>query len=136
MAFRDFRDSTGVRWQAWDVIPRLVERRQGFRRRAAAPTGIANDRRSGMDRRIVTTRRGVLGDGLGHGWLCFESADEKRRLTPIPNDWTRCPHAQLERYCRDASPVRRPSGPTAAPTPIMPDPLAAPDAETPEEHAL
>ena len=119
MAFRDFRDSTGTLWQAWDVIPQLVERRQGLRRIAPPPVlGMTNDRRCGMDRRIATTRRGLLGDGFDRGWLCFESAEEKRRLTPIPGDWTRCPSAQLERYCIAAMPVRRPSSPVRAEEPF------------------
>lgn len=120
MGYRDFRDSEGRRWQAWDVVPQLGERRSGPRRASGKggrasdrPGGI--DRRSGMDRRILVTRRPTLGEGLGQGWLCFESGTEKRRLVPIPADWMRCRESKLEDYCRQASPVRRPSGEVGAP---------------------
>lgn len=107
MGFRDFRDSAGTRWQAWDVIPRLVERRQGMRR-ARGPEGlrVVDERRNGMDRRIMATRRVSLGQGLERGWLCFESSAEKRRLAPIPGDWMRCRETQLEQYCEQAERVR------------------------------
>lgn len=106
MGYRDFRDSAGTRWQAWDVIPRLVERRQGMRRAAQRGMQVVDERRTGMDRRIMTTRRASLGNGFERGWLCFESSSEKRRLAPIPQDWMRCRETQLERYCRQAATVR------------------------------
>lgn len=122
MGYRDFRDSDGVQWQAWDVVPQLVERRKELRRTARSHsrkhTG-ANERRSGMDRRIMATRRPTLGDGMGQGWLCFESETEKRRLAPVPGDWMRCRDAKLEEYCRAALPVRRASGAVAAPMLVM-----------------
>lgn len=115
MGFRDFTGPDGGRWQAWDVIPQLVERRHGSRRmlRRAITTG---ERRSGMDRRIMSTRRPVLGDGMGNGWLCFEreGEGEKRRLTPIPGDWQRCREEKLADYCQRAAPVRRNSGVSSA----------------------
>jgi hypothetical protein len=48
--------------------------------------------------------------GLLGGWLCFESATEKRRLLPIPPDWKTAPAHRLELLCRVATPVRKPSG--------------------------
>ncbi len=106
MAYRVFRDSQGAEWQAWDVVPRLEERRVSDRRnRAIQPAH--SDRRSRPDRRIHPGHRSVLNSGLTGGWLCFEAADEKRRLSPIPDDWMRCPNAQLERYCAAATPARR-----------------------------
>jgi hypothetical protein len=44
---------------------------------------------------------------MAGGWLCFAAEEEKRRLTPIPEDWQRCSHAQLEQYCVAATPARR-----------------------------
>lgn len=109
MGYRDFTDAAGVQWQAWDVVPRLSERRSGANRRVTPPSTDIIDRRVGGDRRMAeSARRASLSDGLSKGWLCFESRVEKRRLTPIPADWQECEVAQLERYCRDASPVRRP----------------------------
>lgn len=115
MGYRDFRDSAGIAWSAWDVIPELVERRQGPRRTSgtAAPQAVPGftptlgtyERRVGMDRRLIKSRRAYLGDGLSRGWLCFESFEEKRRLTPIPSDWLRCREVQLAAYCEQATRV-------------------------------
>ena len=49
----------------------------------------------------------MLTSGLDSGWLCFEATRQKRRLTPIPDDWERCPVARLEEYCRAARPAMR-----------------------------
>ncbi len=106
MAYRIFRDSRGTEWQAWDVVPRLEERRVNERRaRAAAP--VQNDRRARLERRVLSGNRSVLSTHMGTGWLCFAADEEKRRLSPIPNDWERCAITQLEKYCVDATPARR-----------------------------
>lgn len=107
MGYRSFKDSAGVDWDAWDVVPHLAERRVEDRRqtRQAIPF---RDRRV-ADRRMVMSRRAATAPGLCGGWLCFESPAGKRRLSPIPEDWTRCPDAQLEEYCQTARPVRRSS---------------------------
>jgi hypothetical protein len=105
MGYRSFTDSTGAEWQAWDVVPQLAERRGDDRRREKRPIPFRDRRRS--DRRLVVSRRATLTSGLAAGWLCFETARGKRRLSPIPDDWTRCPDARLEEYCRMAKPVRR-----------------------------
>jgi hypothetical protein len=36
------------------------------------------------------------------GWLCFDSASEKRRLSPIPDDWQRWSDEQLARLAERA----------------------------------
>ena len=105
MGYRSFTDSTGVAWHAWDVVPQLAERRTDNRRQTRESISFRDRRRS--ERRMVSSRRAVLTPGLIGGWLCFEGAAEKRRLSPIPQDWTRCAQAQLEEYCRKARPVRR-----------------------------
>jgi hypothetical protein len=108
MGYRDFRDTTGTTWMAWDVVPHMVERRQGPRRQAtpASSSAIPTDRRVAIDRRMVRSTRARLGDGMDGGWLCFESSDQKRRLAPIPADWLRCAERQLAEYCAQATPVR------------------------------
>lgn len=106
MSFRTFRDSQGTEWQTWDVVPRLEERRIASRRASLArPTD--TDRRTRLDRRLIHGSRSVLGPGLVAGWLCFEAAVEKRRLSPIPSDWQHCPVERLEGYCESATPARR-----------------------------
>lgn len=106
MGYRIFRDSAGTEWQTWDVVPRLAERRTKERRVtvAAAPRV---ERRRMSERRVRVGRRPMLSAGLDCGWLCFEAPVEKRRLTPIPSDWERCPTPQLEEYCKAARPALR-----------------------------
>jgi hypothetical protein len=106
MAYRLFRDSHGTEWQTWDVVPRLEERRINDRR-ARVGTPLQNDRRGRLDRRILSGHRTVVASNMAGGWLCFAAEEEKRRLTPIPEDWQRCSHAQLEQYCVAATPARR-----------------------------
>lgn len=105
MAYRSFRDANGVEWEAWDVIPRLVERRMADRRQGG--TADESERRRGVERRAMARRRASLA-GLEQGWLCFERGEEKRRLTPIPPDWPRCDDTRLAEYCNQAGAVRRP----------------------------
>ena len=107
MGYRIFRDSAGTEWQTWDVVPRLAERRTGERRVAVAIVPRVERRRT-PERRVRMGRRPMLSSGLDGGWLCFEARVEKRRLTPIPADWERCPTARLEEYCRSAKPAMRP----------------------------
>jgi hypothetical protein len=64
MAVRDIVDEKGVRWRVWQV-----------QRSAIHPKTAAED---------------FLGD-YSEGWLCFESAIERRRLARFPADWDRMP---------------------------------------------
>jgi hypothetical protein len=109
MGYRSFTDSRGTRWQAWDVVPQLAERRVAQRR--VAPTSAPVERRHRAERRLVAGRRPSLNSGLGSGWLCFDAQVEKRRLSPIPEDWLRCPEERLEQYCAQAKRAQRPSIP-------------------------
>jgi hypothetical protein len=51
--------------------------------------------------------RGCL-PGFERGWLTFEHQDtsERRRFTPIPDDWEEAPDDRLLLWCRVAQPVR------------------------------
>ena len=62
------------------------------------------DRRN-TGRRLTQIRRAVLRGTYAHGWLCFESDREKRRLSPIPENWTTCSDELLEVYARHAERV-------------------------------
>ena len=62
MAVRDIVDQKGVKWRVWAV-----------QRSSIHPKTAAED---------------FLGD-YGEGWLCFESANERRRLARFPQDWDR-----------------------------------------------
>jgi hypothetical protein len=46
---------------------------------------------------------------MSGGWLCFDAHVEKRRLSPIPEDWLRCAEERLEQYCAQAKRAQRPA---------------------------
>jgi hypothetical protein len=73
---REYKDTAGTIWRVWDVYP------SGRGGSASAP------HHSFVD-----------------GWLCFESATEKRRLAPIPPDWELCDCARLQDLCGRAGHV-------------------------------
>lgn len=107
MALRNFIDSTGNEWQAFDVVPRADERRQYDRRTSdGALLEDIDDRRDG-DRRLTVGRASQRLGGPEAGWLCFEHDGDRRRLAPIPDDWRTVDETRLEEYCRAARPVKR-----------------------------
>jgi hypothetical protein len=67
---RTFTDSHGVEWAVWSVHP--------------------SERPS---------KRSQLRGSYSHGWLAFESGTEKRRLSPIPENWHHLDEAGLEALC-------------------------------------
>ena len=65
------------------------------------------DRRSGVRLRSATPDSRVsVQPGLENGWLCFQSADERRRFAPIPADWIDFPDNVLRSLLEGATPVR------------------------------
>jgi hypothetical protein len=81
---RGFTDSTGVEWRVWEVFPSRAPSEMG--------TG-------------ELTRSSLKDTAFAHGWLCFESATDKRRLAPIPRGWEFLDTATLEQLRAKASPV-------------------------------
>jgi len=73
---RAFTDSTGTEWRVWDVLPSATT--QSF---SAGLGGLSS----------------LMGTAYATGWLCFESSAEKRRLAPIPEDWSVSGERELER---------------------------------------
>lgn len=108
MPYRMFQDSTGKEWQVWDVVPRLDERRREESERRVEITPIAFADRRREERRLTSAHRSVLRGSFATGWLCFDSGAAKRRLSPIPGDWTTCDEHTLEAYLRAADGVRGP----------------------------
>lgn len=100
MAHREFIDSDGSYWQAWEVIPSMAERRSSGERRLTV--------RDRHDRRVQHQVRATLEDGLSLGWLVFESATEKRRLHPIPQGWSNLSDAELTMLALSADATLRP----------------------------
>lgn len=50
-----------------------------------------------------------LPSGYSDGWLCFESANAKRRLVRYPREWREFTDAELDALLQQASPAPRPS---------------------------
>lgn len=101
MTYRTFVDPSGVSWQVWEVRPTTVERRLEERRSRHLPFE-GEDRRTGGERRVRAERRVNLGPDLARGWLAFHSAEEKRRLAPVPDAWTQTPSSTLAKLCEAA----------------------------------
>ena len=109
MSYRLFEDTKGTEWQVWDIVPRLEERRnaaESDRRVDIKVISFADRRRT--PRRLANARRTLLRGSYANGWLCFESNSEKRRLSPIPGDWTTCDDATLEGYLEEGQRVASP----------------------------
>ena len=100
MAHRTFRDSLGRTWEVWDVRPGKPERRDLSK--PAIPPDLIGDRRTQAEYRVA------LGQELADGWLAFQTAGEKRRLTPIPADWERLPADELRALWGEAAEVTPP----------------------------
>jgi hypothetical protein len=64
------------------------------------PIDFADRRRDA--RRTTQVRRALLRGTYSQGWLCFDNGRQKRRLTPIPGDWTTCSDELIETYMRHA----------------------------------
>jgi hypothetical protein len=79
---REFVDQRGVTWDAFAVLP------------TADPRSLAR-----------------LPEQYQHGWLCFESATEKRRLGPIPEHWQTVTDEELRRFRDSAQPVQHRAAP-------------------------
>ncbi|MDB4870821.1 MAG: hypothetical protein JWL97_1825 [Gemmatimonadales bacterium] len=95
----------------WQVHPAAAERRFSARRVANEERVDAAERRNGLDRREEKISRGPIAAEFTYGWLCFETAGEKRRLAPVPEGWDRADDETIEQWCCVAKPVvRRPSG--------------------------
>jgi hypothetical protein len=115
MPYRNFVDEQGTQWEVWEIQPQMAERRMGGERRLqnAAETGNWGDDPPVMDRRTTRDRRAPgrtrplprvnLGSEMARGWLAFESAEQRRRLSPIPAGWYEATPQQLAELCRRAT---------------------------------
>jgi hypothetical protein len=118
---RTFKDKHGRIWDVWQVHPSAAERRFVTRRVEDKPLSDTAERRSGNERRLSEVRRvrPTIAEEFTYGWLCFETADEKRRLAPVPEGWDRADDETIEQWCCVAKPVVRrntnPQRPTTGP---------------------
>jgi hypothetical protein len=88
MTHRRIHDSEGRQWDIWEVYPSAVERRMSGEHKAIPPKG-DGERRSRREYRVVVPHQ------LQNGWLAFQAGEERRRLAPIPELWSRLADAEL-----------------------------------------
>lgn len=79
MATRTFVDRRGSSWTVWNVLP--------------------------DEHAVYTSPRVHLPSEMADGWLCFESAAEKRRLCPVPDGWDGLPDRELDHLLDHSQPV-------------------------------
>ncbi|HEY2377336.1 MAG TPA: hypothetical protein VGH98_15270 [Gemmatimonadaceae bacterium] len=77
----EFTDSAGVRWKAYRVEPQRVS--EALERLRSSLSSDLSERRQ--------------------AWLLFESPNDRRRLSPVPDGWDENASAiQLEQWCGSA----------------------------------
>ena len=101
MPLREFTDTTGRVWQAWNTVPGNPHEAVMFA--TSARLLAESDRRVTGEYR--NTPGGHVSPGLEQGWLTFQAGEDKRRLSPIPTDWATATDAELARYLERAAPV-------------------------------
>jgi hypothetical protein len=79
MAVRDIVDEDGNSWKVWAVMSSAIH-----------PKTAAED---------------FLGE-YSDGWLCFECANQRRRLARFPQDWDRMAEKDLLRLLKNAEIVQ------------------------------
>ena len=87
MTHRKIKDGDGRSWDVWEVYPSAVEQRMSGEYPALQPEDGAK-----KERREV---RLLVPSALQQGWLAFQSGDERRRLAPIPENWTALDDSEL-----------------------------------------
>ncbi len=94
MPLREFPDSFGGIWQAWDTYPQGAD--SAGQRESAFSKYMANLPTRG-GRQPTTVR-----DQYEAGWLTFKFRNARRRLSPIPADWESADDATLRGYLDSA----------------------------------
>jgi hypothetical protein len=79
MAVREVVAEDGTQWKVWAVMASSIH-----------PKTAAED---------------YLGE-FSEGWLCFECANQRRRLARFPQDWDRLPNKELLRLLQSAQLVQ------------------------------
>lgn len=125
MTHRIIHEANGDTWDVWQVDPpEWIEPPD-----APAPQDAPSSNPSSVTagNRTPNTPLSIpafLDPALANGWLCFESAHERRRLAPIPDGWERMTDAELRALRAWATVVprtfgdfkpRRPKPPTDTP---------------------
>ena len=80
MTHRKIKDGHGRRWDVWEVYPSAVERRM-----SGESPAVQNTDGSSAERHQVKI---LVPSALQQGWLAFQAGDDRRRLAPIPLNWS------------------------------------------------
>jgi hypothetical protein len=106
MAVREFSDSKGREWRAWDVRPDDLSPR--------------------------TKDEDYLASLYYTGWVAFEAktGDDRRRLYPIPTGWSELSDADLEKLLLSAEVVRPRESPIDRSARVDPPPPSSGDKRT------
>jgi hypothetical protein len=99
MAHREFIDTHGIRWEVWDVHPTHVERRR--QELTSRPDGPERRHVDGGPRMEVRPE-------FSNGWLAFQCRGERRRLAPVPAQWSQLDDDALSALCERATPIGSP----------------------------
>ena len=89
MALREFVGDDGQNWQVWDTRPSASA--------GDSPKGDVQEGPVGK-----TAELPLISKKREAGWLTFTSAAERRRLSPIPDDWERADETLLRALVRTA----------------------------------
>lgn len=95
MTHRKIKDGKGRAWDVWEVYPSAVEQRMSGEY-PAVPDGDGSTR----EKREVRIR---VPSALQDGWLAFQSGKDRRRLTPIPEQWATLGDEELVRLLARAN---------------------------------
>lgn len=80
MTHRKIKDGMGTAWDVWEVYPSAVEQRM-----SGEFPAVQDDDGRPQERREVRIR---VPAALEAGWLAFQSGAQRRRLAPIPPNWS------------------------------------------------
>jgi len=81
MTHRRIKDGDGKSWDVWEVYPSVVERRM-----SGEFPAVKDSRSPETDRRRQV--RLLVPAQLEQGWLAFQAGSFRRRLAPIPDNWS------------------------------------------------
>ena len=95
MTHRKIKDGMGRAWDVWEVYPSAVEQRM-----SGEVPAVLDGEPPAREKREVRIR---VPSALQDGWLAFQSGKDRRRLTPIPEQWAALGDEELVRLLARAN---------------------------------